>query len=185
MAILTSREFDRKEKPEPSAPASPVKRATKKKGEQDMKVRMILKRVAAYEESNCAFFDSEGKQHSINVKFGIYEIPGGPEQEAVVERLKAAGFSVLDTVEEEEGEVKDVQGMKAAPKKFSIPIRLQHPDYTPDNAITADIKVGDDGTPVHIEAGIVESDDPAVVSALASSGYLVMNPHDLEKEMGI
>jgi hypothetical protein len=177
MAILSSKQFD-KERPV-EKPAAPVVKAEKKKGEEQVKVRMLLKQVKNDEEANAAFTDEQGVAHNVTLKYGVYEIADGPGREKEVAMFKAAGFVILDTVEDEAPVAPEKP--KKLPKKFTRTIRLQHPDYTPDNAITSDITVGK--KKVHLDAGFVESDDPQVVVDLTGQGYLVMNPHDLEKEM--
>ena len=74
--------------------------------------------------------------------------------------------------------------MERAPVKvernFEVYIRLQHPDYTPSNAVTVKFMAGP--LEVEIENGFVETLNPLLVETLVGMGYIVMNPHDLEKE---
>jgi hypothetical protein len=166
-------------KPVETPPAVPLEKAEEKKEEaDDMIVRMCLKRHLKHEEAGCGYFDKRGVQQTIVLKYGCFDIPKGPEQEEQVAFFKALGFEVFETIEEPAPV--EQEAPKAPPGKYAVLIRLQHPDFTEDNAIDSTITVA--GEMVKIERGIVETDNPAVVQELQANGYIVQNPHDLEKE---
>jgi hypothetical protein len=173
--ILTSRDLETGPRAEPK-PQPEVSTQVEAKKEEDMKNVFILKS-APPGESSAAFYDEEGKAHQLDLHDRVYQLPEGENQEVWTRRLLRAGFEVVSHP--------DVPDAKPHLKAHtSEDIVLIHPDNIDSHVIDTKIrvKVGSRFKEVAIVNGRVNTRDRALVEVLMKRGYLVENPHTLERE---
>jgi len=158
-------------------------------GGDDMKEVFILDN-APVAEPDCTAIHSKpgiyltgGGEMTVEVIDGRYVLDekDPARRQMLRESLLKAGFRLGPTFPDDEGEEpKKARKPAKAREKFDHAIELVHPDNTPGNLINAKVRAA--GKRVKVEDGIVKTDDPKVLKALQKKGYIVQNPHTLERE---
>ncbi len=113
----------------------------------------------------------------------IVDEPDLGKRRMIVASLVRAGFKPAGVIEEKEptgGPPAGGETGSKAPTTIEERIRLMHPDNTPGNVIDG-VEVTAGHKKVKVEAGIVETEDLKVVAALVKKGFIVQNPHALER----
>jgi len=126
---------------------------------------------------------TDGGEMIVEVVDGRYtleeEDPG--RRQMLKESLLKAGFRLGPTFPgDEDKEPKKARKPAKTAEKFDHAIELAHPDNTPGNLINASMRAA--GKRIKIKDGIVKTDDPKVLAALLKKGFIVQNPHTLERE---
>ena len=119
---------------------------------------------------------TDGSEMTIEVVDGRYILDEKDPARMVMmkQSLIAAGFRSAEVIPDEPApEVKT---------KYEETIEFVHPDNTPGNLINATVRAA--GKRLKVKDGLVKTDDPKVARALARKGYIVQNPHTLEREEG-
>ena len=161
-------------------------------GGDDMKEVFVLDNAPVAEagrkaiHSKPGIYLTDGGEMTIEVVDGRYtleeEDPG--RRQMLKESLINAGFRaatvfpnepIPDELKEPKKKPKEVR------KKLDHVIELMHPDNTSGNLINATVRAA--GKRVKVEDGIAKTDEPRVVEALQRKGFIVQNPHTLEREM--
>ena len=140
-----------------------------------MKETFVLDHAPKGDGAKCTvgIFLQDGTEMQIDLIDGEYVLDEEKDtrRKFMVASLVKAGFRSAGVVVEPE--------KKKAPDRYPETIVLEHPDNTPGNLIDTEVTVN--RKKIKVEAGIVKTDDPKVVAALAKKGYLVQNPHALER----
>lgn len=187
------KETDKGPSAAPNVESTPPVAVTPPEGD-DMKEVFVLDNAPVAEpgrkaiHSKPGIYLTDGGEMTIEVVDGRYtleeEDPG--RRQMLKESLIKAGFRSAVVFPDEPDDSKEIDPKKVkarakARAKLGHMIELAHPDNAPGNLINAKIRAA--GKRVKVEDGIAKTDEPRVIEALQKKGFIVQNPHTLEREM--
>ena len=168
MAILTSKELSVGKGPAPEAPVPAATAAPPVP--VSGRVVFVLPFAAPGVKTMAAFYDDRGNEVQVPLDDRRYIVdePDHNKRDALSALLVKNGFVI-------EGEAPKAE--KPEPEASKEEIVLQHPD----GAVDAEFLIGK--KKVLIERGLVNTSDLRLVKQLVAKGYIVQNPHALERAL--
>ena len=168
--------------------AAPPEAAILPEGD-DMKEVFILDNAPVSEPGRKAILSqpgiylTDGTEMTVDVVNGRYVLDeeDAGRRQMVKESLLKAGFRSAAIYPDDDQEPKEEpKKVEEKVEKFDHRIELMHPDNAPGNWINATVRAA--GKRLKIVDGLVKVDNPKVLRALLKKGYIIQNPHTLERE---